>query len=333
MKYLFFILSTLFINFTVSAHGGHEHSSAPSGTSKAKFAGASDNENPFAIGVSIRSGYEFGSYVGVLPTISSFFGGDELGLNLNYEFLARQFNDAKQTESVPGYEDRDFNNHFTAQLKKSISEKLNLNITGEYELNQAVKIARSINDYSYYAVNSNLIYKLENEWSLTAGFLYGMRQYPNGTYLVPSSSPSGAGEPIVPNQQTTSNEPITLAGVTDNINEVTMLAAGDVGTQTLGLEGKYIINNSDISTRRYNGQALKAKLEKMLIARIFAQISFAFENRTFSDRSDKINTTELGLQKELSARVSVLGIARNTQLISEESSSLWEGYAQLQYVF
>ena len=74
-------------------------------------------------------------------------------------------------------------------------------------------------------------------------------------------------------------------------------------------------------------------MERMLFARIFAQISYAIENRSFSDRVDKINSAEFGLQKELSARMTVLGLARNIQLISEESTSNWEGYAQLQYVF
>ncbi len=69
----------------------------------------------------------------------------------------------------------------------------------------------------------------------------------------------------------------------------------------------------------------------MLFARIYAQLSYAVENRTFSERADKINSTEIGLQKELSARMTVLGLARNTQLTSEESTSIWEGYAQLQY--
>lgn len=332
MKSFFAILISIFSTI-VLAHGGHGHSSSPSGTSRTKFSTSSDAENPFSINFKLRSGYEYGSYLGAMPSINSFFGNDELSINLNYEFQMRQFSASQQSVQQSDYQDQDYNNHFSALVKKTISEKLNFAVTGEYETSQAVRLARMINDYTYSAVNSNLSYKFDNEWTATGNYLFGVRQFPNGTYLTPTSSPSGIGEPIVPNEQAIATEPVTLSGVLDNQNEVSLSYGGYLGEQTLNFEGKYILNNSDLASRKYNAQAFKIAVEKMLFARIFAQASYSIENRIFLDRSDKINVTELGLQKELSARMSILGLARNTQLTSEESSSLWEGYAQLQYAF
>ena len=332
MKTLSIVLFIIF-SLKVSAHGGHTHSSTPSSSSRTKISSVGDSESPFSVGFKLRSGYEYGAYIGALPSLNSFFGGDELSLNLNYEFQLRQFNTEPQASQTSDYQDQDYNNRFLAQVKKTLSEKMSFNLTGEYELNQAVRLARMINDYNYYALNSSLTYQIENEWSLTAGYLYGVRQFPNGTYTVPSGSSTGIGEPISPTEQPSANAAVTLAGVTDNPNEMTLSYGGELGEQTLNFEGKYTINNSDLSTRRYNGQTIKLAMEKMLFARIFAQLSYAIESRTFSERVDKINSTEIGLQKELSARMTVLGLARNIQLTSEESTSTWEGYAQLQYAF
>lgn len=332
MKIFILILFTISA-LDVFAHGGHTHSSAPSNSSRTKIGAMTENESPFSVGFKLRSGYEYGAYVGAIPSVNSFFGNDELSLNLNYEFQLRQFNTETQANQTSEYQDQDYNNRFLAQVKKIISENMSFNLIGEYELNQAVRLARMINDYNYYALNSNLAYQLENEWVLTAGYLYGVRQFPNGTYTVPSGSPTGIGEPISPIEQPSSTNAVTLAGVTDNPNELTLNYGGELGQQNLNFEGKYTINNSDLSSRRYNGQSIKMAMERMLFARIFAQISYAIENRSFSDRVDKINSAEFGLQKELSARMTVLGLARNIQLISEESTSNWEGYAQLQYVF
>lgn len=313
---------------TAQAHSGHSHSSAPATSSISKF-GTSDNESPLSINFKLRSGQEFGQYVGALPSVNSFFGNEEISLNLNYEFQFRQFSSDQQSE----YEDRDFNNHFAARIKKSVSEALDFSMAGEYETSQAARIARMINDYNYTVVTSNLMYKFANEWSLTAGYLYGIRQFPNGTYTIPSGSWSGTGEPIVPGEQVSSNESITIEGTTDNLNEMILSTTGELGNQTLSLETKYILNNSDLASRKYNSQAFKIGLEKMLWSRIFAQVSYALENRVFADRSDRIDVAELGLQKELSARMSISGIARNNQIESIESNSYWEGYAQLQYAF
>lgn len=327
---LSFLLLLIFLvsGSNAYSHGGHAHS-APANTSRTKFGSSSESESPLSLSFKVRSGYEFGSFVGALPSVNSYFGNEEVSLNLNYEFQARQFDSSQPSE----YEDRDYNNHFTALAKKTVSDKLNFSLTGEYEVSQAVRIARMINDFNYTALNSNLSYKLENEWTVTGGYLFSMRKYPNGTYLTPSSSPSGVGEPIVPNDQPSATEPITLEGITDNLNEVSLALGGDLGSQTLNLEGKAIINNSDLATRKYNAQALKAGIEKMLFSRIFGQVSYAIESRAFADRTDRIDTLELGLQKDLSARMSVFGIARSTQTVSEENASFWEGYAQLQYAF
>ena len=315
-------------NQIAQAHGGHTHSSAPATSSILKL-GITDSESPMSINFKLRSGQEFGQYVGALPSVNSFFGNEEISLNLNYEFQFRQFNSDRQSE----YEDRDFNNHFAARIKKSVSEGMDFTVTGEYETSQAARIARMINDYNYTAITTNLVYKFANEWSLTAGYLYGIRQFPNGTYTIPSGSPSGVGEPIVPGAQAASNESITLSGTTDNLNEMVLSTAGELGNQTLNLESKYILNNSDLASRKYNGQAFKIGLEKMFWSRILAQVSYTLENRVFSDRSDRIDIAELGLQKELSARLSVSGTARSNQIASVENSSYWEGYAQLQYAF
>lgn len=332
MKTLSIFLFTIF-SLKAFAHDGHSHSSTPSSSSRAKIGSIGDSESPFSVGFKLRSGYEYGAYIGALPSLNSFFGGDELSLNLNYEFQLRQFNTEPQASQVSDYQDQDYNNRFLVQVKKIISEKMSFNLTGEYELNQAVRLARMINDYNYYALNSSITYQLKNEWSLAAGYLYGVRQFPNGTYTVPSGSSTGIGEPISPTDQSSTNAAVTLVGVTDNPNEMVLSYGGELGEQTLNFEGKYSINNSDLSSRRYNSQTIKLAIEKMLFARIFAQLSFAIESRTFSERVDKINSTEIGLQKELSARMTVLGLARNTQLTSEESTSTWEGYAQLQYAF
>lgn len=328
MKIIVVILISSLGSF-VLAHNGHSHSSSPAGSSRTKFGSSSDNESPLSLSFKVRSGYEYGNYMAGLPSINSYFGEDELNLNLNYEFQIRQFSSEQQSE----YQDQDYNNHFTAQVKKSISDKVSFSLTGEYVLNQAVRVARMINDNTYTGLNAVAEYRLENEWTLAGGYLFSMRQFPNGTYLVPTSSPTGVGEPITPNEQPTINEPITLAGVTDNLNELSMSIGGDVGSQTINFEGKYILNNSDLGSRKYTAQAFRVALEKMLFARIFAQISYSTESRTFADRTDTVGATELGLQRDLSARMSVLAIARNIQLTSQASGSLWEGYAQLQYTF
>ena len=329
MRYLLSLfLFCIFQSHIAQAHGGHSHTSAPATSSVSKFA-ITDGESPLSLNFKIRTGQEFGQYMGALPSLNSFFGNEEIGLNLNYEFQFRQFSSDKQSE----YEDRDFNNHFVARIKKSVSETLDFSITGEYETSQAARLARMINDYNYTVVTSNLMYKFSNEWSLTADYLYGIRQFPNGTYSIPSGSPSGAGEPIVPVKQISANDSITIEGTTDNLNEMVLSTAGELGNQTINLETKAILNNSDLASRKYNAQAFKIGLEKMLWSRIFAQVSYALENRVFSDRSDRIDIAELGLQKELSARMSISGIARSNQIVSVENTSNWEGYAQLQYAF
>lgn len=320
---LFFSLSPIW------AHEGEDHGSGPVLSSSASFSGASENGNPLSIDFKLRSGYSYGSYFSAIPSLSSYFGDEALNLNLNYEFQFRQYSSEVESE----YEDRDFNNHLGAGITKMISDNLSFTINGAYELSQAVRIARLINDYTSTTVNSNLAYKFTNNWAVGAGYMYGIRLFPNGTYLIPSSTPSGAGEPIVPNEPTATNSPVTIEGITDNKNEVVMSASGDLGAQTLNLETKYIVNNSDLTTRRYNAQAFKAALARMLWSRIFAQISYSIENRIFSDRSDNINIAQLGLQKELSARMSITGLARNNQTTATKSGSIWEGYAQLQYAF
>jgi hypothetical protein len=332
MKILYIILFTVFSS-KVMAHGGEVHSSAPSSSSLTKSNFSSNSESPFSVGFKLRSGYEYGVYVGALPSVNSYFGSDELNLNLNYEFQLRQFNSESQVNQSSEYQDQDYNNRFSAQVKKTISEKMNFYLGGEYGLNQAVRLARMINDYNYYALNSSLTYQLQNEWSLAAGYLYGVRQFPNGTYTVPTGSSTGIGEPISPTEQPSAGQEVTLSGVTDNSTAMTISYGGELGQQILNFEGKYTINNSDLNSRKYNGQSIKLAMEKMLFARIYAQLSYAIENRVFSERVDKINSTEIGLQKELSARMTVLGLARNTQLTSQESISTWEGYAQLQYAF
>jgi hypothetical protein len=190
-----------------------------------------------------------------------------------------------------------------------------------------------INDFNYYAVNPKLTYQLKNDWQLVAGFSYGIRHFPNGTYVVPSGLRTGIGEPISPEEQPSQNSEITLTGVTDNPNEITLSYGGELGEQSLGIESKYIINNSDLGSRKYNGQSLKLSVEKMLVARIFAQLAYSFENRNFTERTDKIDNIELSLERELSARMTVAGLARNTKVSSEINTSNWEGYAQLQYTF
>lgn len=320
----------LFFNLTYTwAHEGESHGSSPVFSSSASLGGSIENDSPLSVNFKLRSGHAFGSYFSVIPSLNSYFGDETLNLNLNYEFQLRQFSSEVESE----YEDRDFNNHVGAGITKMISDKLSFSLAGAYETSQAVRIARLINDYNFTSVNSNLSYKLENEWSLGAGYQYALRQFPNGTYLIPSSSPSGAGEPIVPNEPASTNSPVTVEGITDNKNEFILSAAGDLGAQTVNLETKYIVNNSDLATRRYSAQAFRAALTKMLWARIFAQASYTIENRIFSDRADNINTAELALQKELSAKMSIAGLARNNQTTNTESGSIWEGYAQLQYAF
>ena len=131
----------MFQNRQAEAHVGHSHSSAPASSSITKF-GTTDGESPLSINFKLRSGQEFGQYVGALPSVNSFFGNDEVSLNLNYEFQFRQFSSEQQSE----YEDRDFNNHVAARIKKSVSEGLDFTMTGEYETSQATRIARMIND-------------------------------------------------------------------------------------------------------------------------------------------------------------------------------------------
>lgn len=335
-KLNFNCLAIVFVLFSYSyllAHVGHSHSSVPAASSNKNFTSAIDGESPLSINFKMRSGYEYGQFIGALPSLNSYFGNDEVHLNLNYEFRFREFLTEETSGQQSQYEDRDFNNYFSARIKKSLSSKLDFTITGEYETNQAVRIARMINDYNYTAVNSNLSYKMQNEWIVAANYLFGLRQFPNGTYLIPSGSSSGIGEPITPGEQISANEPITIEGVADNQNEMTLSASGELGRQTVTFEGRSILNNSDLTSRRYNAQAFRMALEKMLWNRVFGQVYYATENRIFSDRTDQIATAGIGLQKDLSARLSILGSARNNQAESVKNTSWWEGYAQLQYAF
>ncbi len=327
MKKIFIFVFCL--HSIVSAHVGHSHGAAPAATSTIKLGGEASAENPLSISFKIRAGNEFGEYYSAHPGLSSYFGNDEINLNLNYEFQLRQFSSSPQSE----YADRDYKNLFNATVKKNLSPEITFSLAGDYEKNQAVQLARMINDYDFIGVRSGAAYKMKNEWTFNINYLMSSRQYPNGTYLVPSSAPSGAGESITPGQVNPANEAITLQGVTDNQNEAALSIGGDIGSQTINFEGRYVVNDSDLSSRRYNSQVLKVALEKMLWSRIFAQLSYSVENRIFSERSEKINFTEFGLQKELSARVSIAGILRNSQLETAESSATSEGYAQLQYAF
>lgn len=313
----------------VSAHVGHSHGSAPVTSSTTKLGGEASAENPLSVSFKIRAGNEFGEYYSAQPGLNGFFGNDEVNLNVNYEFQLRQFSSSPQSE----YADRDYKNLFNTTVKKTLSPEVTFSLAADYEKNQAVQLARMINDYDFIGVRSGAAYKMKNEWTFNVNYLMSSRQYPNGTYLMPSSAPSGAGEPITPGQVNPANEAITLQGVTDNQNEAALSIGGDIGSQTLNFEGRYVVNDSDLTSRRYNSQVLKIALEKMLWSRIFAQLSYSIENRIFSERSDKIDVTEFGLQKELSARVSIAGILRNSQLETAESSSTSEGYAQLQYAF
>lgn len=321
-----FILSS---HSYLHAHEGHSHSASPAASSSTRFAGSVDSESPLSVNFKLRSGYEFGQYIGALPSLNSYFGNEDVSLNLNYEFQFREFG----TEQASDYQDRDFNNYFSAKVKKSLSTKLDFSIAGEFNTSQAVRIARMINDSNYTAVHSNLVYRFENDWSLAANYLFGLRQFPNGTYLIPSSSPTGIGEPIIPGQQLPANTEVTAVGITDNQNEMALSTAGELGDQTIRLEGKAVLNDSDLASRKYSATAFKLALEKMLWSRIFAQASYALESRAFSNRTDNIGTAEIGLQKDLSARLSVLGTIRNNQAESIETTSWMEGYAQLQYAF
>ena len=178
----------LFFNLTIAwAHEGESHGSSPVSSSSTSFGGSSENDSPLSVNFKLRSGYSYGSYFSAIPSLNSYFGDETLNLNLNYEFQMRQFSSEVESE----YEDRDFNNHASARITKMISDKLSFSLNGVYETSQAVRIARLINDYNSTSVSSNLSYELENEWSLSAGYLYALRQFPNGTYLIPSSSPSG----------------------------------------------------------------------------------------------------------------------------------------------
>lgn len=323
-----FFMFCIFQVYVAQAHEGHTHGAAPANSSVFKFA-ETDSDSPMALNFKLRSGQEFGQYVGALPSINSFFGNEEISLNLNYEFQVRQFSSEQPSE----FEDRDFRNHFAARAKKSISEGFEIAFTGGYETNQASRLARMINDYNSTTITTNLSYKFADEWSFGASYLYGIREFPNGTYTIPSASFSGGGEPIVPGEQITANESVTIQGTTDNLNEIVFSINGGVGSQSINFETKYSVNDSDLATRKFSGQALKVGIEKMLWSRIFAQASYALENREFFQRSDRIDTAELGLQKELSARMAISGVARNNQVESIENSSYWEGYAQLQYAF
>lgn len=321
---------SLFASFAAYAHGGESHGSSPVASSSSKFGNTVENEKPLAVGFKFRSGYEFGQFTGALPSLNSYVGNDEVNLNMNYEFQIRQFN-SDQASELP---DRDYNNHLTGRAKKVLSDSVDFSLTGEYEKREASRLSRMINDYDYTGVNSGLTYKLKNDWSVTGAVATSSRHYPNGTYLIPSSSPTGAGEPIIPGSVTPATSEITLKGVTDTQNEMSVSLGGELGSQTVSFEGRYIANDSDLATRKYNSQALKLAFEKMLWSRILAQVSYSIENRNFSESIGKISTTELGLQKELSARTTLSALARNNEneSVSIRTSS-WEGYAQLQYVF
>lgn len=313
----------------VSAHVGHGHGAAPVASSTTKLGGEASAENPLSISFKMRAGNEFGEYYSAHPGLSAYFGNDEVNLNTTYEFQLRQFSSSPQSE----YADRDYKNLFNATVKKSLSPEVTFSLAGDYEKNQAVQLARMINDYDFIGIRSSVAYKMKSEWTFNVNYLMSSRHYPNGTYLVPSSAPSGAGEPIIPGQTNSPNEAVSLQGVTDNQNEAALSIGGDIGSQTVNFEGRYVVNDSDLTSRRYNSQVLKVALEKMLWSRIFAQLSFSSENRVFSERSEKIDVTEFGLQKELSARISVSGVLRTSQTETADSSSTSEAYAQLQYAF
>ncbi len=332
LNYLIMIMA-MSANSILQAHEGHTHAASPTASSSTKFSGSINGEDPLSVNFKLRSGYEFGQYVGAIPSLNSYFGDEELNLNLNYEFQFREFATAKTTVQKQSLEDRDLANRFSAKAQKSITNKLSFSITGEYDTSQAVRLARMINDYNSTSVRSNLTYNFNSDWNLAANYVFSLRQYPNGTYLIPSSSPKGIGEPIIPGEQLPAKTEVTVLGITDQQNEAALSLAGELGEQTLILEGKAILNNSDLDTRVYNAGAFKLGFEKMLWSRIYAQTSFSLESRTFSNRTDHINTMEFGLQKDLSARLSILGTLRNNQTESVKTTSWMEGYAQLQYGF
>ena len=324
----------LFISLISDAHEGHSHAATPTATSRSSFKSSIDSESPFAPTLKLRSGYEFGQFAGILPGFNTFFGNEDVSLNLNYEFQYREFSTSQNAQPQTNYADRDFNNHVSLQVKKSLSDLFDFTTSADYETSQALRLARSINDFQYYSVNPNLIYKLTDDWQLTAGYIFSQRLYPNGTYLIPSIAPTGAGEPIDPNSEPiTTKSPITSEGITDIQNQALMNLSGNLNELLLQFEVKFLTNESDLESRIYNAQGAKIALEKRLWNRLFGQASYSSETRKFAERTDQTHITELGLQQELSARLSISGVARMNQLQTLQSTSYTEGYAQVQYVF
>lgn len=333
-NYIFTTFAIILLSLTANAHEGHSHSSAPTASARSSFKNSIESESPFSPTLKLRSGYEFGTFASFLPGFNTFLGHDEISLNLNYEFQFREFNTNQNSQQESSFSDRDFDHHAAAQIKKTLSDNLDFSTTAEYETSEATRLARSINDFYYISINPNLIYKLSEDWHLTGGYTFNQRHYPNGTYLVPLPSPTGAGEPIDPNQDPiTTITPITREGISDVQNQIMLSIDGNLNDTTLHFEGKSLTNNSDLQSREYNALGAKLALERLLLGRLFGQLSYAFENRIFSERTDQVHITELGLQQELSARLSLSGIMRSNQLKTITSTSYVEGYAQVQYAF
>ncbi len=329
-----FIFLMLLLSTSAQAHEGHTHSS-PTAASHTKLGSGSTNSSPLSVGIKLRSGYEFGSYLSGMPSLSTFLGSDELSLTLAYEFQFKEYTAANQ-QTNSDYSDRVFNNQLSTLINRKVSDDFALSISFGYEQNEAVRLERALNDSNYTSVNPNISYMFEGGPQVIGGYLFGYRKFPNGTYTTPPTTPSGIGEPINPiPQNSTPASAITTAGIADIRNEFNLILSGELGEQTLSLEGRYLTHNSDVSTREYKGQSLKLSTERMLGATgLFGQAAYAIENRQFSDTDTKIQTTEIGLQKELSARLSISGLATfNTTNTALVSNSWSETYAQLQYAF
>ncbi len=324
---LFFILIRSGVIF---AHEGHSHTSTPSISSGLNSIDlASAVESPLTFSFKTRLGYEEGQYSALAPAVYSHFGDDQMGTNLSYKYRFRSFSN----QAVADGTDYDNNHKFSANLKKTISEKYKFSALGETEQNKSNTLSRSMNNYDYYSISATLANSISTESTASLGYQYSKRNYPNGTYAIPIPQQGSVGEPISPVEPISSPDEVTKLGVSDAEHDIIISSNSILGRKTLNLEARYAINYSTFKSRQYQARALKVGVDSSLWKKATLLLSQSIEARDYIGSKQELYISELNLVHELGPKLSLLGLARYNQINILAARYWWEGYAQLQLIF
>lgn len=328
------IILCFLLNFTLIekgvAHEGHSHGSTPSTrTSPNSLDLASSIQNPLTFSLKARVGAEDSQYYSYTPGLFSYFGDEQVSTSLSYEFRFRDYS------SLSGPENKDYdNNHkVSAHFSKYLTEDYKFSALGEGEQNRANTALRAVNNYNNLTVSASLLKTFDTQSSGSLTYQYGTKSYPYGTYSIPLPHQTRIGESISPSEATPTADEATKQGVEDAEHDFAVAGSMSLGPRTVSVESRYILNFSNVKTRKFTGQAVKASIDSPLWKRATLFVSQGIESRSYENDKQEILISELNLLQEINPKLSAIGVARFNQVSQLTARNWWEGYAQLQIVF